>query len=258
VPKRATKHASKVFANVLKLAENRLFIDAAAADNLAHRGLKGGERVAALADFLARHLPGVFGIGKGEAIDFRDSRTGEIELFVYDKSTASPIQTSGESALIPAEALYAVIEVKSVLSQSELNKCASAAKRVRALRPFKTKFIAAPMDGATHDRHYRCPYYVVAYRSDLSADNWPQKEFDRVKRAAKDAGCDLDCIDRVFVLDRGIIQPKAAVASVGENSAGIFLDFYLHLMNFLTRERRRRPVIDWTAYTARGRWMRLQ
>jgi hypothetical protein len=75
MPKRGTKNSSKVFSNVLKQAEQRLSLDAAGAENLEHRGLKGNERSAALAEFLNHHLPAVFTVGKGEAIDFRDNRT---------------------------------------------------------------------------------------------------------------------------------------------------------------------------------------
>ncbi|GGF10335.1 hypothetical protein GCM10011611_14890 [Aliidongia dinghuensis] len=256
--KRATKNPSKVFANVLKQAEQKLLLEAGAAENFDHRGLKGGERTAALAEFLGKHLPAVFGVGGGEAIDFRDNRTGELDLFIYDKSTAAPIQSSTDSSLVPAEALYAVIEVKSVLSQDEMNKCMLAGKRVRELRPFKGHFIASPVDGKRHEEHYRCPYFVFAYTSNLSRDDWAQKEFDRTKLAANSAECSLDIVDRVFVLDRGILRPQIGAASVWENSSGIFLDFYIHLINFLTRERARRPTIDWTAYTARGRWVKLR
>lgn len=256
--KRTTKNPSKVFANVLRQAEQKLLLEAGAAENFGHRGLKGGERVAALADFLGKQLPGFFGVGGGEAIDYRDNRTGELDLFVYDRSTAAPIQSSTESSLVPAEALYAVIEVKSVLSQDELDKCMLAGKRVRQLQPFKGHFIASPLDGKKQDEHYRCPYFVFAYTSNLSADDWAQKEFERAKWAANAAGCGLDIIDRVVVLDRGILRPQIGAASIGENSAGIFLDFYIHLINFLTRERARRPTIDWTAYTARGRWLKLR
>lgn len=255
--KRATKSSSKVFANVLKQAEQRLLIKAAAAENFDHRGLKGGERAAALAEFLEEHLPGVFGVASGEAIDYRDNRTGELDIFVYDKTTAAPIQSSDESLLVPAEALYLVIEVKSVLTQDELDKCMAAAKRVRSLRPFKERFIAPPLDGQKLDDHYRCPYFVFAYRTNLGEQDWAQSEFDRAKLAASRAGGDVDHVDRIFVLDRGILRPQVGTASIGENSAGIFLDFYIHVMNFLTRERARRPVIDWTAYTSRGRWIKL-
>lgn len=255
--KRATKKPSKVFGNVLNQAEKKLRLDADAADNFDHKGLKGGERAAALADFLEKHLPGVFGVGSGEAIDYRDGRTGELDIVIYDKSTAAPIQASGESLLLPAEALYAVIEVKSVLSQDELNKCMLAAKRVRSLRPFKRKFIAAPLDGATHPDHYRCPYFVFSYGSNLGKDDWASKEFARTKVAAGQAGCELDMVDRILVLERGMLHPQARVVSEEDNSSRIFLDFYIHLMNFLTRERSRRPIIDWAAYSNRGTWKKI-
>jgi len=257
MPKRGTKNPSKAFSNVLRMAEQRLSLDAAGAENFEHHGLKGNERSAALGEFLGQHLPTVFAVGKGEAIDFRDNRTGELDLFVYDRSTAAPIQSSSESALVPAEAVYAVIEVKSVLTQDELNKCMEAAKRVRALRPFKAVFLPAATDGKVFENHYRCPYYVFAYRSNLSAHDWAQKEFDRVKKAALSAHCDIDLIDRVFVLDRGVIHPQGRAAAIEQNSVGLFLDFYVHLINFLTRERRRRPAIDWMAYAARREWIRL-
>jgi hypothetical protein len=78
-----------------------------------------------------------------------------------------------------------------------------------------------------------------------------------VKQAALTAKCNVDVIDRVFVLDKGIIHPQDRKATIGGNSVGVFLDFYIHLINFLTRERRRRPVIDWMAYAPRRDWIEL-
>src|SRR5208282_1551612 len=118
--KRATRHPSPVFREVLTQAERRLSLGSEQAANFEHRGLRGNERAAALAAFLSLHLPGVFGVGKGEARDYLDNVTGELDVFVYDRSTAAPIQTGGDSLIVPAEALYAVIEVKSVLSQAVL------------------------------------------------------------------------------------------------------------------------------------------
>jgi hypothetical protein len=256
--KRATKNPSKIFSTVLSQAEERLALVAAGAENYEHRGLRGNERAVALSEFLGRHLPAIFAVGKGEAIDFKDNRTGELDLFIYDRSTSAPIQSSSDNTLVPAEALYAVVEVKSVLTQDELNTSFIAAKRVRALRPFKAQFLPAATEGKAYADHYRCPYYIFAYRSNLGLDRWAQKEFDRAKNAAVHADADLDVVDRLFVLDRGIIHPALGVAALEENSVGLFLEFYLHLINFLTRERGRRPPIDWMAYAARRTWVRLR
>lgn len=254
--KRSTRSPSKVFANVLAQAEKRLILDAEKAENLGHKGLKGNERAAALKDFLEEHLPAIFAVGSGEAIDFRDHRTGELDLFIYDRSTAAPIQSSSESALIPAESLYAVIEVKTTLSQDELNKCFKAAARVRKLKPFKTNFRPAATDGQVFEDHYRCPYYVFSYHSNLAEEDWAEKEHQRLINAAKAEECPIDVVDQLFVLDRGCILPSKAVA-LEDSEKGVFLDFYVHLLNFLTRERARRPNIDWTVYTSRRKWKKL-
>lgn len=256
--KRSTKNPSQVFRKVLDEAEEQLSIAERSAANFQHRGIRGDERAVALGDFISRHLPSTFAVGRGEVIDYRDGRTGELDLFVYDRATAGPIQTSGDNSLIPAEALYAIIEVKSVLSQEELNKCTVAAAKVRTLKPFKHRFSPSPTKGQASDDNYRCLYMVFAYTTDLSEKEWPQKEFARIKKAVSNLGGDTSLLDRVVVLDRGMIRPQVAAAKLRDESGGIFLDFYIHLVNFLARERKRRPPIDWTAYTSSGKWLNLR
>ncbi|GGD20399.1 hypothetical protein GCM10011587_26200 [Pyruvatibacter mobilis] len=229
-------------------------LDAGAAENLQHRGLRGNERANALREFLANHLPRVFEVGNGEAIDFRDDRSGELDLFIFDRATAAALQTSSESALIPAEALYAVIEVKTKLTQEELDKSTAAAAKLRRLKPFKKAFVAARTGGRASFSRCRCPYFVFAYETNLAEEDWASKEYRRIYNAADKMGVAIDVVDRVIVLNRGIILPNKRQSLLEEDSDGIFLEFYLHLINFLMRERGRRPVIDWTAYTSRKKW----
>ena len=112
--KRATRDPSPLFREVLTQAERRLSLGSEQAANFEHRGLRGNERAAALAAFLSLHLPGVFGVGKGEARDYLDNVTGELDVSLR-RSTSAPIQTGGDNLIVPAEALYAV-EVKSVVT----------------------------------------------------------------------------------------------------------------------------------------------
>lgn len=255
--KRTTRDASLVFRKVLIQAEQRLALNSEQAANFDHKGVRGNERAAALAEFLQLHLPSVFAVGKGEARDYGDNVSGELDLFIYDRLTAAPIQTGSESLIVPAEALYAVIEVKSVLSQAEIDICLTAAMKVRSLRPFKKSFIASPTEGRVQKDRYRCPYFIFAYSSNLSADGWAEKEYRRIIDGSKKLGYALDVVDRVIVMDRGIIRPQVSAALLKDNSPSLFLEFYLHLVNFLMRERKRRPTIDWTAYTSRSRWTKL-
>lgn len=256
--KRSTKNPSKIFQQVLTQAEDQLALAARSAANFQHRGIRGDERAEALGHFLAKHLPQSFSVGKGEAIDYIDTRTGQLDLFVYDSSTASPLLNSGENTLLPAEALYTVIEVKSILTQAELNKCAIAAAKLRDLKPFKHKFSPSPTKGEAPADCYRCPYIVFAYTTDLSEENWAQKEFDRVKIAVQSVGGEENLFDRVIVINRGMLRPQIAAARVKDEENGVFLDFYIHLMSFLMKEKRRRPPIDLLAYASTGQWVSLK
>jgi hypothetical protein len=258
--RRDSKAASQIFQQVLKQAAEQLSLDARVATSFENSTIRGDERASALRRFLADHLPGTLAVGTGEAIDYADARTGQLDLCIYDRSTASPIQASGENVLIPAEALYAVVEVKSVLSQSELTKCVAASAKVRSLRPFKQGFSSVRSTREASANYHRCPYIVFAYTTDLGGKDWPEKEFGRVKIAALEAKGDIDLLDQIIVLDRGLINPRDAVAIEKAESTNIFLEFYIHLMNFLMREKNRRPPIDWLAYTRippKKAWLRL-
>ena len=256
--KRSTKNPSKIFQQVLTDAENKLAMAAKAAGSFQHRGIRGDERADALAQLLRQHLPQDFSIGKGEAIDYLDSRTGQLDLVIYDNATAAPLLTAGENLLLPAEALYAVIEVKSVLTQNELDTCALAASKVRSLKPFKHKFSPSPNKGEAPIDCYRCPYIIFAFTSNLSDDNWAQKEFDRVRKSLSVVQGDQSLFDRVIVLDKGLLRPQISAARIRDEENGIFLDFYIHLMNFLMKEKRRRPPVDMQAYVSTGKWIYLK
>jgi len=258
---RGTQRSSRVFKSVLSRAEKELALGSEKAGDFHHNGIRGDERAASLMRFLQSHLPITMAIAKGEAIDFRDKRSGQLDLIIYDKSASAPIFTGGENVLVPAEALYAVIEVKSVLSKDELEKSVEAAKTIRSLRPFKEPFIGPRRDGiAAEDGRCRCAYSIFAYSTNLGATDWLQKEYMRTIGALDAAGAARDVVERVVVLGRGLINPATATGKeITDDNESIFLEYYLHLMNFLSRESARRPQVDWQIYTSRGTggWKKL-
>jgi len=258
---RGSNRSSEVFKAVLDLARSQLDLSTAAAKTFVHNVLRGDERAAALASFFKAHLPKNIGVAKGEAIDCRDRRTGQLDLIIYDADMAAPISSQSENVLVPAESLLAVIEVKSVISQDELDACYTAAKKVRALRPFKRPFVGPRTEGkAADDRDMRCMYIVFGYSTNTGQRDWLNSEFNRLRLSASRANGSLELVDVVYVLGRGIIRPsRQSGKAVDPNGEETFLEFYLHVVNFLRKEVRRRPVMDWQSYTtkrAKG-WKRL-
>ena len=257
---RGAKNPSEVFASVLAKAREQLLLDAKDAKEFEQKGIRGDERAAVLAKFLREHLPTRFSVTKGEAIDYADTRSTQLDLMIYDAHSCAPIKRGEENQLIPAEALYAVIEVKTTLNRKELLTSYKAAKKLRTLRPFKGQFVPPRKEGAAADKNPRLMYAIFAYFSDLGEKNWLEKEFARVIETAKEQDTSVDAIDRVFVLSRGFIIPDDAAGKEEQfEGTSIFLDFYLHVVNFLAREARRRPPIDWQMYgpqTSPG-WKRL-
>lgn len=259
--KRGTKRPSDVFRTVLADARSEVLLGGSRAGAFQHRGVRGDERAGALAKFLRERLPSRFAVGKGEVIDYRDYRTGQLDIIVYDSATCAPISVQSENVLVPCEALYVVVEVKSTLTGAELQKSYAAAGRVRQLRPFKSRFIGPRREGgAADDGAHRCQYLLVAYSSDLANNSeWLQKEFSRVAACSASVEVALDSIDRVVVLDRGMLNPGGAVGESSDPETS-FLDSYLHLVNFVSRESGRRPPVDWQMYGAKTSrsWKKLK
>jgi hypothetical protein len=236
-------------------ARKQLQLDSLKAEDFKHYGIRGDERASSLAEFFREHLPTRYGVERGEATDHRDTRTGRLDLVIYDRASCAPIWTGAENLLLPCEALFCVVEVKTTITQDELNKALVAAGKVRSLRPFKKPFIAARQDGTGSDLDRdRCMYVIFGHTSNLANDSqWLEKEYRRLDSAAASANVSVDCVDRLIVLDRGIINPQKPTGKWEEGSAdSIFLEAYLQVINFLGRESARRQPVDWQAYGPRS------
>jgi hypothetical protein len=249
---RAGGRNSLAVSKILKAAEKSLWASWESAQIFQHRVLRGNARETPLAHFLEQQLPSTYGICSGEAVDYKDSHTTALDLIIYDKNRNSPL--AEDPFLMPAESLLAAIEVKSKLTRDELRKCYRAAKSVRSLRPFKGRFINAREGGApVSGGEYRCMYTIFAYSSDLIPENWLDSEANRLIEVAKEEKSEVGFIDRVVVLDRGLIAPPQRTGKLLLDSGpSVFHEWFFHLMNYLTREiERRRSSMDWQLYSSR-------
>jgi uncharacterized protein DUF6602 len=207
-------------------------------------------------------MPGRFGVTTGEAVDSRERRSGQLDVVIYDRNLTAPLLAEDSGDLLPAESLLAVIEVKSTLTKSEMEKCATAAKKMSLLRPYGSAFVASRRAGLpASDGLHRCQYSVVAFESDLAESRWAEAEWNRLKSAASSANVEPERIDRVLVLNRGMLVPPTATATVaGASGKTMLREWFLHMSNFVVREAARRPDFDFQGYGRRkwsSRWTRL-
>lgn len=94
----------------------------------------GDDSEANWARVLREFLPGRYGVAKGHVMDSRGATSDQIDLLVYD-SQYTPLlaQTSGGDMFVPAEAVYAVFEVKQEMSKEFMEYAGDKIASVRDL-----------------------------------------------------------------------------------------------------------------------------
>jgi hypothetical protein len=101
---------------------------------VAHAGDRGENREEVLRDFLSGHLPKRYGVVKGEVVTKEGLHSHAADVIIYD-SVNCPVLYSGQTAVVPIEGVYGVIEVKSRLSKQELQDAASKIESFKRLAP---------------------------------------------------------------------------------------------------------------------------
>lgn len=116
-----------------------------------HRGIKGNYREELLKRYLRELIPSKYSIGTGVIVDANQSQSRQQDFFIYDNGN-SPVFLKMEAAqVIPVESVYAVIEVKSVLTKAELEKSIINIRSVKRLElnPLETKFYIPSKENQT-------------------------------------------------------------------------------------------------------------
>lgn len=79
-------------------------------------------------------LPTRYRVSKGFAIDANGERSEQIDLLVYDRHFSPVLLEVGEHLFVPAEAVYAVLEVKQEMNRETIEYASGKVASVRRLR----------------------------------------------------------------------------------------------------------------------------
>lgn len=103
---------------------------------LAHGGQKGRVLESFVRDLLRRHLPERIGLTEGVVVSSDGETSSQMDLILFDASSAPLFYSRGDTKVVPVEFVYAVGEVKAQVSTSALDRIRAAQARVKRFRKY--------------------------------------------------------------------------------------------------------------------------
>jgi len=109
--------------------------------SITHDGVMGDVNESHFIEFLSRHLPKRYAVDSAIVIDSNGETSDQIDIVIYDNQYTPTLLGQHNHRFVPAEAVYAVIEVKPTINKAYLeyagNKAASVRKLERTSIPIK-------------------------------------------------------------------------------------------------------------------------
>ncbi|MBU1200725.1 hypothetical protein KKG61_01985 [bacterium] len=213
---------------------------------------RGGQREEAIRKFLSEKLPRRYRISKGFVVSYKGIQSDQCDVIICDAATSPIFYTDVDQEILPVESVYAVIQVKSRLTPTSLDK---AIKNIKSFKQVPRKDVISETLGlgGSISIKYNQPInrkvgVLMSYSLGRSYDSKPidQVSAEIIEKVKKENINDR--IDFVCIIDRGVIVPvkqqdqtlmisifddTADVKMVGnaENSMGLFFVILLSTLN---------------------------
>lgn len=146
---------------------------------------KGYEREIIVNGLLKVVFPPAFRFGTGEIIDDQGEKSGQLDVVVEIPTFYSLTISDGAPRLYLADGVAAVIEIKTNLTSGEQARIAAHKGKLDELHRNQSFFLQV----ATTHYGKKIPYFVIAFRSDLS-------------KKALEAFAKAHNIDGIFIIEK--------------------------------------------------------
>lgn len=113
--------------------------------HIKHPGAKGDASELKWTEALKEYLPKRYCVGKAFIIDSKGGQSEEIDMVIYDRQYSPFLFKQGNSLFIPAESVYAVLEIKQNINKKSLEYAGKKAASVRKL--FRTSVPVPYVEG---------------------------------------------------------------------------------------------------------------
>ena len=124
---------NQIFRTRLEKAIQRALEDARDCSSLDHSGMVGHVREIFVEDLLRPLLPKGFYIGKGKITDAKGALSSETDIIIYDRHSVPPALYDDKNGVFPVEIVHYCIEVKSMLTATELRDALEKGIKLRSL-----------------------------------------------------------------------------------------------------------------------------
>src|SRR5438128_2046395 len=98
-----------------------------------HPGSKGDNSELNWIEMLRQYLPQRYRIEKAFVVDSKGAISEQLDIVVFDAHYSPPIFNTGGTLYVPAESVYAVLEVKPELNKENLEYASQKAASARKL-----------------------------------------------------------------------------------------------------------------------------
>jgi hypothetical protein len=128
--------------------QEKLCSDLGLGDIAEHGGTKGDHTELNWINMLSELLPGRYGVAKAFVVDARGSRSEQIDVVIYDRHFSPLLFDVGGAKYIPAESVYAALEVKQELDKANMEY---AADKIATVRTLSRTSVEVPHAGGKYD-----------------------------------------------------------------------------------------------------------
>lgn len=220
--------------------------------HLHHQNMKGVAREKALLDLLTEHLPGKFSLGSGTIVDVFGNESRTQDIVVYDGFNIPLLQKLSGDNVYFVEQVFAVIEVKSILTYPEVEDMMKKAVSVKSLRRGDS---SKPGGVFVFGFAYRSPHTLEQIRDRIQAhvDREGQDWSIGAIAVLDDKNHQSGVLTNVSTHDIGTIMLDARdggpiVAALTNGQGRMFLMFYLLLMEAIRVASSAVMMPDYLAY----------
>jgi hypothetical protein len=208
--------------------------------SISHGGTMGAVNEEHFISVLRKYLPNRYAVDSAIVIDSKGSTSHQIDVIIYDKQYTPTLLDQKSHRYIPAEAVYAVFEVKPTINKQYLDYAGKKAESVRVLHRTSVPITHA---GGKYAPKKLCSIIagIVSIKIDWT-DGFSGKSF-HYNYSSLDGNKVLDCGLAVSGFCFDIFDGEIKIGP-RENALSYFLFRLLQKLQSLGTV----PAIDWNEY----------